>query len=36
LFFSGAILHQVLYYSSGATAKKEDATAFFESVAITK
>ena len=36
LFFSGAILHQVLYYSSDPAAKKEDATAFFESVVISK
>ncbi|MCX6205860.1 MAG: hypothetical protein NTZ19_06380 [Bacteroidetes bacterium] len=36
LFFSGAILHQILYYSSDPAAKKEDATAFFESVVISK
>lgn len=36
LFFNGAILHQVLYYSSEPTAKKEDAAAFFESVTIAK
>jgi hypothetical protein len=36
LFFSGAILHQVLYYSADAAAKKEDATAFFDSVVISK
>lgn len=34
LFFSGAILHQILYYSAEATAKKEDATAFFDSLVI--
>jgi hypothetical protein len=36
LFFNGAILHQVFFYSSNATAKKEDATAFFDSVVISK
>jgi hypothetical protein len=36
LFFNGSILHQVFYYSSNAASKKEDATAFFDSVVISK
>jgi hypothetical protein len=33
-FFIGSVLHQVWYYSANPAAKKEDATAFFDSVVI--
>lgn len=36
LFFNGSFLHQILYYSAAPNAKKEDATAFFDSVVISK
>jgi hypothetical protein len=36
VFFIGSVLHQVLYYSGDKGAKKEDATAFFDSVTITE
>jgi len=34
MFFLGAVLHQVLFYSGDTTAKKEDGSAFFDSVSI--
>ncbi len=34
VFFTGSVLHQVLYYSADPAAKKENATAFFDSVEI--
>ena len=34
VFFIGSVLHQVLFYSASPTAKKEDGTAYFESVVI--
>ena len=36
VFFIGSVLHQVLYYSADKGAKKEDATAFFDSVTISE
>lgn len=34
MFFIGSVLHQVLFYSADPKSKKEDGTAFFESVVI--
>lgn len=34
VFFIGSVLHQVLFYSGDAKSKKEDGTAFFDSVTI--
>ena len=36
VFFIGSVLHQVLYYSADKGSKKEDATAFFDSVTISQ
>jgi hypothetical protein len=34
VFFIGSVIHQVLYYSADPAAKKENATAFFDSIEI--